>query len=100
MKAMRIKKQGKNVKRNEARVKRNEARVDVDRMILIHRKKNEGIDVSERGIRNANDVVEVVIVNDPILLLVAVMTHAVILRNGLERNPRKRGTRNKLYTTS
>ena len=90
---MRIKKQGKNVKRLGKNVKRN---VDVDHMILIHRKKSEGIDVSERGIRNANDVVEVVVVNDPILR-VAVMTHVVIWkRNVLERNPRKRGTRNKL----
>ena len=105
--SIKIKKLGKSVKNLEKRIvksrieKRNEARVNVDHMILIHRKKNEGIDESERRIRNVKDVVEVVVVNDPILLPVAVMTPVVIRkRSVLERNPRKREKRNKLQSTS
>lgn len=108
MTAMKIKKLGKNVKNLEKRIeksrieKRNEARVNVDHMMIqTHRKKNEGIDESERRIRNVKDVVEVVVVNDPILLQLVMMTPVVIRkRSVLERNPRKRGTRNKLQSTS
>lgn len=106
--SIKIKKLGKNVKNLEKRIvksrieKRNEARVNVDHMMIQTRpKKNEGIDESERRIRNVKDVVEVVVVNDPILLQLVMMTPVVIQkRNVLERNPRKRGTRNKLQSTS